>query len=240
MVLLVIGSSNTTMGVSALSRLGCTLLGPGYGDNNTALGVQAGANLTRGSGNVYIGALMYGDPGLQENDHTYVRNINTTSVSGGFADTVTVDLSTGLLGHLTSSRRHKEDIKPMDKASEALYRLKPVTFRFKKEIDPSQSLEYGLVAEDVAQVDRNLAILNGKGQIESLRYNAISAMLLNEFLKEHRKVEDLKKDFQAAVAQQRKEIAALTATVKEQAAQIQKVSAQLEASKFAPQMVNNP
>jgi hypothetical protein len=71
-------------------------------------------------------------------------------------------------------------------------------------------------------------------------YDAVNAMLLNEFLKEHRKVEDLKKDFQATVAQQQKEIAALAATVKEQATQIQKVSAQLEASRPAPQVVNNP
>jgi len=95
-------------------------------------------------------------------------------------------LTTGLLGHLTSSRRYKEDIKPMDSASQGLFALKPVTFRYKKEIDQSQSLEYGLVAEQVAQVDPNLAIRDKNGQIDSVRYSAINAMLLNEFLKEHK------------------------------------------------------
>ena len=191
-----------------------------------------------------------------ENDHTYIRNINTTSVSGMGTDTVTVNLTTGLLGHLTSSRRYKEDIKPMDKTSEALYTLNPVTYRFKKEIDPSQSLDYGLIAEEVAKVDPNLAIRDRNGQIESVRYNAINAMLLNEFLKEHRKNEEQEK----TIAELNSGMTALAATVKEQAAQIQKVSAQLaaaspsdgglEASKFAigrirrggpaPQVVNNP
>ena len=105
---------------------------------------------------------MARDPG--ESYHTYIHNINTTSVSGGFADTVTVDLNTGLLGHLTSSRRHKEDIKAMQDASETLYRLKPVTYRYKKEIDRNQVLDYGLIAEEVAQVDPNLAIRNGRAK----------------------------------------------------------------------------
>ena len=159
--------------------------------------------------------------------HTCIHNINTTSVSGGFADTVTVDLNTGLLGHLTSSRRHKEDIKAMQDASETLYRLKPVTYRYKKEIDRNQVLDYGLIAEEVAQVDPNLAIRNAKGEIETVRYSAINVMLLNEFLKEHK----------AFVAEQEKVknleagMAGLLATVKEQAAQIQKVSAQLQMRK---------
>jgi len=96
-----------------------------------------------------------------------------------------------------------------------------------------------LIAEEVNEVDPNLAIRDGKGQIESVRYIAVNAMLLNEFLKEHRKVEQLKNDFQATVAQQQKEIQALTAQLKEQAAQIQKVSAQIEVSKSAPQLVTN-
>ena len=148
---------------------------------------------------------MARDPG--ENYHTYIHNINTTSVSGGFADTVTIDLNTGLLGHLTSSRRHKEDIKAMEDASETLYRLKPVTYRYKKEIDRNQALDYGLIAEEVAEVDPNLAIRNAKGEIETVRYNAINLMLLNEFLKEHRKVETLEDT-----------VATLVTTVKEQAA----------------------
>ena len=105
------------------------------------------------------------------------------------ADTVTIDLSTGLLGHLTSSRRYKEDIKPMDKASEALYRLKPVTYRYKKEIDRTQSLAFGLIAEEVAEVNPDLVAHNAQGQPESVHYEMVNAMLLNEFLKEHKKVE---------------------------------------------------
>ena len=110
----------------------------------------------------------------------------------------------------------------MDKASEVLFALKPVTFHYKKDIDRAQSLDYGLIAEDVAKVDPNLAIRDKKGQIESVRYNAINAMLLNEFLKEHRKVAEL----ESAVSQP-------TACLKEQDSKIQKVSDQLEMSKPA-------
>ena len=213
------GSFNCAFGLLALS----TDNGESDGSGNTAIGNRAGYGLRTGIGNVYIGEQeMARDP--NESYHTYIHNINTTSVSGGFADTVTVDLTTGLLGHLTSSRRHKEDIKAMQDASETLYRLKPVTYRYKKEIDQNQALDYGLIAEEVAQVDPNLAIRNAKGEIETVRYSAINVMLLNEFLKEHK----------AFVAEQEKVknleagMAGLLATVKEQAAQIQKVSAQLQ------------
>jgi uncharacterized coiled-coil protein SlyX len=132
----------------------------------------------------------------------------------------------------------------MDKASETLYHLKPVTFRYKKEIDQTQSLEYGLVAEDVAEVDPNLAVRDGKGQIETVRYTAVNAMLLNEFLKEHKKVEDQQAtiaELKSTVVQQQKGMEVLTAQLKEQAAQIQRVSAQVEMSKPTPQVVlNNP
>ena len=150
-------------------------------------------------------------------------------------DTVTVNLTTGLLGHLSSSRRYTEDIKQMDKTSEALYMLNPVTYRFKKDIDPSQSLDYGLIAEEVAKIDPNLAIRDRNGQIESVRYSAINAMLLNEFLKEHKKVEEQ----QASIAELKNEVQTVVAQLKEQAAQIQKVSAQLEVGKPAPQLVTN-
>jgi hypothetical protein len=123
----------------------------------------------------------------------------------------------------------------MEKASEALYRLNPVTYRFKKEIDSKQTTEYGLVAEEVAQVDPNLAIRDGTGQIESVRYTAVNAMLLNEFLKEHRKNEEQG----ATIAQQQKEIEVLKAELKEQASQIQKVSAQLEMNNSASQVAEN-
>ena len=116
----------------------------------------------------------------------------------------------------------------MNNASEALYRLKPVTYRYKKDVDRIQRLDYGLIAEDVAKVDPSLAVRDGKGQIESVRYTAVNAMLLNEFLKEHRKNEEQ----EATIARQQKQIEALTVG-------LQKVSAQVEASKPAPQVVNN-
>ena len=118
--------------------------------------------------------------------------------------------------------------------------LRLVSFRYQKEIDPQSIPQFGLVAEEVEKVDPDLVTRNDKGDAEAVRCEAVNAMLLNEFLKEHSKVENLKNDFQATVAQQQKEIAALAATVKEQASQIQKVSAQLEASKPAPRLVNNP
>ena len=100
------------------------------GDDNVGLGSNAGSALLTGGGNVYIGADIAGV--TTENNHTYIRNINTTTVSGGGTDTVTINLATGLLGHLSSSRRYKEGIKSMDRASEALYRLKPVSYRTRR------------------------------------------------------------------------------------------------------------
>jgi len=221
------GSFNCAFGLLALSASG----GETDSSENAAIGDRAGYGLRTGIGNVYIGEHeMARDPG--ENYHTYIHNINTTSVSGGAADTVTIDLNTGLLGHLTSSRRHKEDIKGMDNASDTLYRLKPVTYRYKKEIDRNQVLDYGLIAEDVAEIDPNLALRNGKGEIESVRYNAINVMLLNKehkaFVEEQGKVKKLEAG-----------LAGLRAMVKEQAAQIEKVSAQVQISKPGTRVVAN-
>jgi septal ring factor EnvC (AmiA/AmiB activator) len=142
---------------------------------------------------------------------------------------------------MTSSRRFKDAIKPMDKASEALLELKPVTFRYKKEIDPKGTSQFGLVAEEVEKVNPDLVVRDKEGKPYSVRYDQVNAMLLNEFLKEHHKVKEqeatiaqLEKDFQATVAQ-------LTQRLDEQAAQIQKVSAQLELNKPASRTVlNNP
>jgi len=127
----------------------------------------------------------------------------------------------------------------MDKASEAILALKPVTFRYKKELDLEGIPQFGLVAEQVEKVNPDLVARDEQGKPYTVRYEAVNAMLLNEFLKQHRTVEELKKDFQATIAQQQNEIKALAATVKEQAAQIQKVSAQVELSKPAPQTVLN-
>jgi hypothetical protein len=235
---------NTALGYQALSDLT-------DGNVNTAVGAQAGHGLTTGnsnvnvgyragegnvtgSGNIFIG--NFEGPVLPgELFHTYIDNISSTSVSGGGTDTVTINLTTGLLGHLTSSRRYKEDIKPMDKSSEALYRFKPVTYRYKKEIDKTQNLAFGLIAEEVAEVNPDLVAHNAEGRPESVHYEMVNAMLLNEFLKEHKKVEEL----QATVAQQQKGMEVLTAQLKEQAAQIQKVSAQLEVNTTAPRTVAN-
>jgi hypothetical protein len=213
------GESNTAAGRDALAH-------NTTGSDNTALGYQAGFNATIGDGNVYIGADMQGVAG--EANHTYIRNINTTSVSGGGTDTVTVDLTTGVLGHLTSSRRYKEDIKPMNDASQALFSLKPVSFRYKKEVDQTQSLDYGLIAEEVAQVDPNLAICDRNGHVESVRYTAINVMLLNEFLKQHE-----------AFIQEHRKVARLEKQVEALTAGLQKVTAQLELRKSAPQTVLN-
>jgi hypothetical protein len=235
------GNGNLAIGTQALSDLT-------EGVNNIGIGFDAGLGLTTGDANIYIGVFA-GQGAASESSHTYIRNINITSVSGADTDTVTVDLNTGLLGHLTSSRRHKEDIKAMDNASENLYRLKPVTYRYKKEIDRTQALDYGLIAEDVAEIDPNLTARNREGQIESVRYNAINAMMLNEFLKEHQKVEEQARKVQeqeatiaklkSAVARQQQGMEVLTAQLKEQAAQIQKVSAQIQMSKVSPKVVRN-
>jgi len=248
------GGSNTANGISALYNntdgINNTAIGSQAlfhnttGSENTALGRLAGVSQTTGSGNVYIGHGVGAVGG--ESNHTYIKNIKDTSVSGGGTDTVTVNLTTGLLGHATSARRYKEDIKPMDKASEALYRLNPVTYRYKKEIDATQRPAFGLIAEEVAEVNPDLVAHNVKEQPESVHYEMVNAMLLNEFLKEHKRVEEQQatiaqlkstvaqqqRDFQATVAQQQKQIEALTAG-------LQKVSAQVEMSRPAPQTVLN-
>ena len=127
----------------------------------------------------------------------------------------------------------------MDKASEAILALKPVTFRYKKEIEPNGDIMFGLIAEEVEKVDPCLVIRNDKGEAEAVRYEAVNAMLLNEFLKEHRTVQQqkatiaqLKQDFQSKLAEQQKQIAALTAG-------LQKVSEQIERNKAMANVVFN-
>jgi trimeric autotransporter adhesin len=209
------GSLNTAIGGHALDH-NIT------GSSNVALGFQAGFNIT-GSGNVCIGQNIFGNAG--ESNVTRIRNIGSTVQANGVFVTVGAG---GKLGFQASSRRYKDDIKPMDKASEALFSLKPVSFRYKQEIDPARSPDFGLIAEDVAIVNPDLVARDEEGKIVTVRYQAINAMLLNEFLKEHRTVQELKK-----------EVAALMATVKEQASQIQKVNERLEMSRPVPQTVLN-
>jgi hypothetical protein len=141
---------------------------------------------------------------------------------------------------MTSSARFKDEIKPMGNASEAILALRPVSFRYKKEIDPQGIPEFGLVAEEVEKVNPDLVIRDPEGRPYTVRYEQVNAMLLNEFLKEHRTVQEqkavvaqLKEDFRSRFAQQQNQIEALRAG-------LEKVSAQLQASKSPPQVVNNP
>ena len=156
------------------------------GSSNVGLGTNAGKNLTTGSGNVCIGAAVLGVAG--ESNTTRIRNIYS-SVASGRAVYVNSD---NKIGTLASTRRVKNDIKPMDKASEAVLALKPVSFRYKKEIDASGTLQFGLVAEEVADINADLVTRDSEGKPETVRYEAVNAMLLNEFLKEHREVAGLK------------------------------------------------
>jgi Chaperone of endosialidase len=217
------------------------------GSSNIALGFRAGSNLTTGNNNIDIG-----NPGVAGESSTIRIGLFQTStyIAGIFGVAVTggpvVVNANGRLGVTACSARFKEAIKPMDKVSEAILALKPVTFRYKKEIDADGAPQFGLVAEDVEKVNPDLVVRDAEGKVYSVRYEAVNAMLLNEFLKEHKKVQaqeatiaQQRKDFAASIAQQQKEIESLTAMVKEQAAQIQKVSSQLEMSKPAPQTVLN-
>ena len=238
------GSANTAAGFNAL-------LNNTTGNNNIAMGVAAGQNLTTGNNNIDIGNLgiagesnkiRIGTVGVQQ--ATSIAGIRGTIVPGGVG--VIVGLN-GQLGTVSSSGRFKEAIKPMDQASEAILALKPVTFRYKHELDPAGIPQFGLVAEQVAKVNPDLVARDDQGKVNTVRYEAVNAMLLNEFLKEHRKVRELEaalaqqqKDFAQQFARQQKEIKALAAGLKQQALQIEKVSGQLGVSKPAPQMaVNN-
>jgi hypothetical protein len=223
------GDSNTAVGVGAL---GANI----SGSNNIGLGSGAGQNLTTGDRNINIGntgmagesnKIRIGNQGTQ--DGTFIAGISGTTVTG----VPVLVSSNGQLGVAASSQRFKDEVRPMDGASEAILGLKPVTFRYKKEIDPAALPQFGLVAEEVAKINPDLVIRDADGKPFTVRYEAVNAMLLNEFLKEHRKVEQLTKDFESKIAHQQKQIAALTAG-------LQKVSALVETSRTAPQVVNNP
>jgi hypothetical protein len=236
------GINNTANGVNALYAT--------TGSNNIALGFAAGVNLTTGSNNIDIGnygvageanTIRIGTAGTQV--ATFIAGISGKTASGGVAVYVNAN---GKLGTTVSSARFKEAIKPMDKASEAIHALKPVTFRYKQELDPESIPQFGLVAEEVEKVNPALVARDDQGKVYTVRYEAVNAMLLNEFLKEHRKVEQLEttvaqqqKKFESKIADQQKEIEALTTGLKEQASQIQKVSAELELGRPAPQTALN-
>jgi hypothetical protein len=219
------GNSNTAIGSGAL-------LVNTTGSNNIGVGPLAGFNLTTGDNNIDIGSDGFSGGeanaihiGNDNQTATYIAGISGATVAAGV--TVIVDAG-GHLGTIASSARFKDQIKPMDKASEAILALKPVTFRYKREFDPECTPQFGLVAEEVAKVNPDLVVRDGKGDIYTVRYDAVNAMLLNEFLKEHKKVAELEGT-----------VTSLVATMKEQGAQIQKVSAQFEMSKAKPNVVLN-
>jgi hypothetical protein len=207
------------------------------GSGNIALGVDAGSNIT-GAGNIDIGnpgtALDGGTIriGVQGNQvATYIAGIYNEGV-GGNALTVLVD-SDGKLGISVSSSRFKRDIQPMDDASEAILALRPVTFHYKS--DKTGTPQFGLIAEEVAAMNPDLVVRDKNGEIYTVRYDAVNAMLLNEFLKEHRTVQEQK----ATIAQLEKGMKTVIARLEEQASQIQKVSAQIELSEVVRQTALN-
>jgi hypothetical protein len=253
------GPENTAIGVQALetNTTGGLNIAAGYlalrnnttGDANTAVGERALLNNTTGSFNTALGALAGTNVVTANNvvcinsrggdvlGSTWIGNIFGTTTQNPIVAPVVVSAD-GQLGTAPSAERFKKDIATMEKASEAILSLRPVTFHYKT--DSKATAQFGLIAEEVAKVNPSLVVLDKEGKPYTVRYDAVNAMLLNEFLKEHRKVEQqeatitqLKKDFEATVAQ-------LATRLDEQAAQIQKVSAQLEASKPSPQVVNNP
>ena len=232
------GDRNTATGHSALAAntmgrentaIGSFALQNSTGDVNTAVGDQALQNCTSGQGNIAIG----GNAGSNVTTATAViclgasaENLNnTTWISGIFGATVPgnavqVFISPeGQLAAVSSSRRFKKEIRSMDKASESILALKPVTFHYKS--DKTNTEQFGLIAEDVANVNPDLIVHDKNGEVYTVRYDAVNAMLLNEFLKEHQTVQELKK-----------QVAELTAG-------LQKVSAQLELNKPARQTVLN-
>ena len=218
------GSNNTASGFQALSN-------NATGDSNIGVGNGAGSGVTTADDVICIGAA-----GANVSHGCYIGNIFSQSSPSGLAVFVNSD---GKLGTTTSSRRFKEDIKPMDKTSEAILALQPVTFRYKKDFDPTGTAQFGLVAEEVAKVNPDLVVRDKEGKPYSVRYDQVNAMLLNELLKEHRKVQKLEasiakqqNDFQTTATHQQRQIEALTAG-------LQKVSDRLELSKPAPQSVLN-
>ena len=228
-----IGNDNTAIGAFALSN-------QTVGDDNVAIGYNAGAGFTSGYANTAlgtnagiavhtanfvtcIGANVEGD---DVNNSTWIGNVYGVTTQNAMTAPVIVSAD-GQLGTIASSQRFKKDIATMEKASEVILSLRPVTFHYKT--DTKNTPQFGLIAEEVAKVNLALVVPDKEGKPYTVRYDQVNAMLLNEFLKEHRKVREL----EANAARQQKQIDAL-------AAGLQKVSAQREGNKPAPQVVNNP
>ena len=206
------GIGNTAIGYQALTNA--------TNDGNTALGYRAGLNVTTASNVISIGHL-----GANVSNSCFINNIRGAIGAMGDGIAVLID-SHGQLATSPSSRRFKKEIKPMDKASDAILALKPVTFHYKS--DATGTPQFGLIAEEVAKVNPDLVVRDADGEIYTVRYDAVNAMLLNEFLKEHRRIEE-----------QDKRIDQLTAQLKEQALLIQKVNDKVELNRPAPQTVAN-
>ena len=238
------GVENTASGYRALSgnatgvgntACGSQALVQTTGNNNIALGAHAGFNISTGSNNIHIGNVGAGNEsgtvriGDNNQTKTFITGIN--GVNQGSPTAVFINTLTGQLGTTppASSRRYKKEIKPMDTASEAVLALKPVSFHYKS--DNTKTPQFGLIAEDVADVNPDLVVRDENGEIYTVRYDAVNAMLLNEFLKEHRKNEEQ----EATITRQQKQIDALTAglqKVSDQLAAASPSGAGLEASKF--------
>ena len=246
------GNSNAAIGYSALAKnvsgsgntaLGHFALVNGTGSSNIAIGDSAGRSLTTGSENIDIGnagkagessTIRMGAQGTQTS--TFIAGISGVAVTGRQV----LITSAGKLGVAVSSARYKEGIRPMDKASEAILALRPVTFRYRKELDPDKIAQFGLIAEEVEKINPDLVVRDEHGQVSNVRYEAVNAMLLNEFLKEHRRVTELTSkldrqnakmadltskvgESQTKFAQQQQQIATLTS-------RLQKVSDQFQAN----------
>ena len=230
------GDSNTACGVLALSA-------NTSGSFNTALGRGAGDGVTTANNVIAIGISAE-----NVSNSCYIGRIysNVQPQVGTDPDLVTIN-SDGRLGRANiSSRRYKHDIQPMHTASEAIYQLNPVSFRYHKQYDRTQTIAFGLIAEEVAEVHPDLVGRNPAGQPESVRYEQINAMLLNEFLKEHKKVEEQNRKLEnqdvrieqqeITIAQLKADVETLIARVAEQNSKIQRVSDQVELNKAAPQL----
>jgi Chaperone of endosialidase len=218
------GSENVGVGDEACNT--CTT-----GHDNVAIGHNALNGTVTASNNIAIGVPATG-PFANLSFTAYIGSIHGLPTSNAASTLPVLIDSNNVLGTSPSSRRYKHDIKPVDKASEALYALKPISFVYN--YDESRTTLYGLIAEDVAKVNTSLvAYIDGKPF--TVKYDQVNMLLLNEFLKEHKKVEEQ----QASIRELKSEMQTMVAQLKEQAAQIQKVSAQLEVRKTAPQVVVN-
>jgi hypothetical protein len=249
------GSNNTAIGFQSLNSnttggantaVGFRSLFTTRGSFNIAIGNGAGANLTTGTNNIDIGnpgvtgesnAIRIGKPGTQT--ATFIAGISGATAPTGV--TVIVD-AFGHLGTMTSSARYKQDVQPMDNASESILALKPVTFHYKHELDPEGNPQFGLVAEEVEKVNPDLVARDNEGKPYSVRYEAVNAMLLNEFLKEHQKVEKQSSEIaelRTSKIEQQKQIDVLRAALQQQATEIRKVSDELHMKRAAARIVIN-